>query len=721
MMSMRPEQRLIPFLVLMGLCFSLLFGRLYYLQAIKGEFYLKRSQSNFIQERVIKHNRGKILDSQNRLLVDNRLSYDLFVTFALLPDSLRSLRTIAAPLKLSREHVKDLNQELVLQAKARIDHEIPVVMDIDLATCKELSDVVRTKLIPGVSISRKDTLKKCSVSIDSSEFPSQSLAFNRVRDLLKMSEEELQEYWQKASKKAQGLARFKPIPLLSDIGFDAYARIENAISLGLLAGVTVVPAKRRRYIYDDLATHVIGFLNQVTVNELRDSNGNYRSGDYIGRKGIESSFENELRGQDGIERLVVDAKGRRFSEEWEEELLGSGRLKEPTAGLNLRLTLDADLQRYAQSLFGGISGSVVVMDVNTGFVKVMASFPTFDPNMIVSADNSKQLKELFNDKNRPFRNKAVQDHYPPGSTFKPVTAIAGLNKQIITPYYTHYCSGQYRIHKTMWRCYKREGHGNIALADALRVSCDNYFYELGHRLGLEYFSNVAAKLGFGQPTDISLAGETAGILPSVAYYRKRFGYVAPGFVVNMAIGQGDLSVSPIQLAVAYAALANGGAIVQPQLVEEVFDDEGKSIKHFSRVVKSTIADSSLDFAEIVNGLSHVTEPGGSAQSLMWKPEYADVARWIKANNIMVVGKTGTAQVVALSKLVKHLEDDKYERKDHAWFAGLFPKENPEIVVIVMTEHGGLGGATSAPVAVRLMKKWQEQNDSMVLGMRESDD
>lgn len=717
-MSLRPENRTTPFLILMGLCFFILFSRLYYLQVIRGEYYLKRSESNFIQERVIKHNRGKIIDSQNRVLVDNRLSYDLFVTFALLPDSLRSLRTIAAPLNLTKLQIQDLNQELVLQAKARFDQEIPVIIDGNIEICRDLRILVQSKLIPGINIVQNNTRKKCNISIDSSEFPSQSLASNRLRDLLKINENDFQELWQKANKKAQGLARFKPVPLMSDIGFDAYARIENAISLGLLAGVTVVPAKRRRYIYDDLATHVIGFLNQVSVDELRDNKNNYRSGDYIGRKGIEASFENELRGQDGIERLVVDAKGRRFSEEWEEELLGSTRQREPQAGKNVKLTIDADLQRYAQSIFGGISGSVIVMDVNTGFIKAMASFPSFDPNIIVSADNAKQLKELFNDKSRPFRNKAVQDHYPPGSTFKAITAIAGLNKQVITPYYTHYCSGQYRIHKTMWRCFKREGHGPIALAEALRVSCDNYFYELGHRLGLDYFSNIAAKLGFGQPTDITLSGETPGILPSTAYYRKRFGYVAPGFVVNMAIGQGDLSASPIQLAVAYAALANGGIILQPQLVEEIFDEEGKSVKHFSRVVKATIADSSLDFAEIVKGLSFVTEPGGSASSLMYKPEYLDIARWIKANNIRVTGKTGTAQVVSLSKAVEHsAKDVAYEQRDHAWFVGIFH----EIVVVVMTEHGGLGGATSAPVAVRLMKKWHEQNDSMVLGMRQGDD
>jgi penicillin-binding protein 2 len=716
-MSIRPEQKIGPFIWIIGVAFFVLFARLYYLQVIKGDQYLRRSESNFIQERVIKHNRGKILDSQNQVLVDNRLSYDLYITFALLPDSFRSLRAIGSALKMSKNDVAKINHEILLQSKERLNNSILLASDLSDRICNDVNEVIRSKMISGVSTVRNQINKKCELNIDVLEFPSTILANYRLRELLKISEPEFQEYWQRAQKKAQGLARFKPILLMSDIGFDSYSRIENAAALGLLAGVTVTPAKRRRYMYKDLGTHVVGFLNQVSIEELKAGNGIYRGGDYIGRKGVEAAFENELRGQDGIERLVVDAKGRRFSEEWERELLGADRIIEPKPGLNVKLSIDAELQRSAQDLFRGLSGSVVVMDVNTGFIKAMASFPSFDPNIIVGADNSKQLKELFSDKARPFRNKAIQDHYPPGSTFKPITAIAGLNRQLINPYTSHNCNGLFRLHQTTWRCYKREGHGVLTLRDALKHSCDSFFYDLGYRMGLDYLSTISAKLGFGQATEISLSGETSGILPSRSYYQKRLGYVAPGFVVNMAIGQGDLSVSPLQLAVSYAAIANGGTILKPQVVEEISDEEGLTIRRFDRIVKSTLSDSSLDFAEIMQGLSYVTE--GSASSLRYKPEYADIAKWIKANNLMIVGKTGTAQVVALSKDVKHAANAPYERQDHAWFVGLFPKENPEIVVVVMTEHGGLGGAASAPTAVRIMKKWHEKNNSMVLSMREA--
>jgi penicillin-binding protein 2 len=268
----------------------------------------------------------------------------------------------------------------------------------------------------------------------------------------------------------------------------------------------------------------------------------------------------------------------------------------------------------------------------------------------------------------------------------------------------------------MWRCFKREGHGPLQMVEALKVSCDSYFYELGHRMGLDALSEVAHQLGFGQKTDIGFAGETAGILPSKEYYKKRFGYVAPGFVVNMSIGQGDLSVSPIQMAMAYGAMANGGTVYKPQLVKEIINDQGEVIKRFEPQVKGSIADSALNFTEILHGLSFVTEPGGSAHSIRYKPEHADLAQWIKNENIVVVGKTGTAQVVKLSKLVKHVDPNSvpYEHRDHAWFVGVYPQHAPKIIVVVMTEHAsGTGGAISAPVTVRVMKKWHEKHQPLL--------
>lgn len=687
--------------------FLMLVGRLYYLQILRGSYYLERSESNFVQERAIKHSRGKILDSASNILVDNRLSYDLYVTLALLPDSSRSLRTLTAPLKPSRRELSDWTSEINSRAEHGINEPIILGESIPERECKNLENITRTEFITGVQFRSSYHMGNsvCQLAIEPLKFPSHKQTLSLLKSILVQND--LEPAWNKFLKKAVGLHRFQPTLLFSDIGYDAFARIENAISLGQLSGLNVVPSSRRFYVLNNFATHAIGFLNQVSVEDMKQD-PSYKSGDYMGRRGIEAAFEQDLRGVDGIERVVVDAKGRRYSESWEAGLLGEVRKIDPTPGHNVKLSIDSDLQRAAEEYFTGKSGSVVVMDVNTGFILASASFPSFNPNYIVAGENSGFIKQLLLDEERPFRNKVIQDHYSPGSTFKPFTAIAGLNKGLITPSYQHYCSGVYRIHKTMWRCFKREGHGPITLREALKVSCDNYFYELGHRLTLDSLAESADKLGFGQKTGIVLAGETSGILPNRPYYMKRFGYVAPGFVVNMSIGQGDLAVSPLQLASAYVALANGGTLYKPQLVSEVLSDDGTVLKKFDKEVVRSVGDNSKSYQEIIEGLSNVVSPGGSAAGLRWRPEMADIFKWIENNNMTIVGKTGTAQVVALSKKIDHLrpEEVEYKKRDHSWFVGVFPKEHPEIVIVVMTEHGGFG-TSSAPVALRLMKKYHE--------------
>lgn len=723
-MSVKAGQKINVFVAVVALSFFILVCRLYYLQIVQGDAYVQRSESNFIQERLIKHGRGRIFDSQGLALADNRLSYDVYITFSMLPDSQKNLREILKPFHVAKQDILTVKKDIEQRAEKDLDDVVVLKKNASLADCQAALEIARVKLISGLEIAQTTKQNKtlCDISVRVRDFPSTVETFNYLRVLLDANRDTLQEVWQKASKKAQGLGRFKPHLLLADVGFDAYARIENAISLGKLAGISVVPSQRRRYGHKDLATHAVGLLNQVSIADIQEHPGLYRSGDFIGRNGVEGSFEDTLRGRDGIERVVVDAKGRRFDEAREDRLLGKDRIIEPIAGNNVRLSIDTDLQRVAQEYFLGQAGSVVVSEVDTGFILAMASFPSFDPNVLASADNAKFFRELLSDKLRPLRNKAIQDHYAPGSIFKPMTALAGLSRKLITPTSSHYCSGSYKIHKTVWRCFKREGHGPLQMVEALKVSCDSYFYELGHRMGLDSLSEVAGLLGFGQKTDIDLTGETPGILPSKEYYKKRFGYVAPGFVVNMSIGQGDLSVSPIQMAMAYGAIANGGIVYKPQLVREVFNDQGDVIKAFEPKVRASVADTKLDFHEILHGLSFVTEPGGSAHGIRYKPEHAELAQWLKNENIMVVGKTGTAQVVKLSKSVKHVnpEDVPYEHRDHAWFVAVYPKESPKIVIVVMTEHAmGTGGAISAPVALRIMKKWHEKNQGSVMARGDS--
>lgn len=694
------------FLYVIFIAFFALVARLYYLQIIKGSFYLRRSESNFIQDRALKHSRGKISDANGKTLVDNRLSYDIYVTFALLPDSLKNLSKLLAPLSITRNYLSDIDRELLGRAANNIDENLLIAENIDKKTYTKIKEIVRINMISGVILS-KDSQDKGSLWVNTIRFPSHTQAKNKLASIVGSSSD-IDSMWSKARGKSRGLGRFSPTILLSDIGFDSYTKIENAISMGWLSGISVISSKRRRYLNGHSASHVIGFVNQVSIDDLKNNKGLYRGGDYIGRNGIEATQEDLLRGEDGVEKVVVDAKGRRFDSLWEDSLLGSDRYKEPISGSNMKLSIDLELQKAAEELFTSSSGSVVVVDVNTGFVLALASFPSFDPNNIVKGD-AKYFSQLINNKMRPLRNKAVQDHYSPGSIFKPITAIAGLSNHIITPSYRHFCTGRYSIARTTWRCFRRWGHKEIDLKRAIAVSCDSYFYELGHKLGLELLSSAARNLGFGAKTDISLIGESEGILPTKDYYSKRFGYVAPGFAVNMAIGQGDLSVTPLQMAMAYSAIANGGAILKPQLIREITGADGKLIKRFTPKVKFKLKESEATLSEILLGMSSVASPYGSASIVMRNKEFVDIKQWINEEGITIVGKTGTAQVVKLSKSVLHVdvEDVPYHLRDHAWFVGLYPNKKPQIAIVVMTEHGGYGGATSAPTAIRLMKKWHE--------------
>lgn len=710
-MSKKTDNKIKIFFVLILLSFFILFLRLYFLQIIKGDYYVQRSESNFIQERVIKHSRGKIFDRFGNVLADNRKAYDLYLTFAMMPDSTKILRTLSNHLGLNRNDIRIINKQIDNAINSKLKKEIILGEKISHRDCKNINDIIRTQMIDGVlvRISKQGGQGFCDVFLDAFNFPSPHQVFERLSNLLSLEKEKLWEEWQKAKRKALGLGRFKPTLFLADIGFDSYAKVENAISTGFLSGVTVIPSQRRRYIEKDFAVQTIGYVNQVLVEEIRQKDSFYKSGDFIGRNGLEASYENYLRGQDGIERLMVDAKGRRFSESWEKELLGDERILKPVSGFSLRLSIDRDLQKAAQEYFLGQSGSVIVLDIETGLILALASFPKYDANLIVSSDNTDYVKKLLNDKLKPLRNKAIQDHYAPGSTFKVFTAISGLENHLIAPNTRTYCSGLYKLHKTQWRCFKREGHGFIALTESLKASCDGYFYDLGYRLGLANLSATSLVLGFGNKTGIDLVGEIPGILPSNEYYKKRLGFTPPGAVVNMAIGQGDITVTPIQLAVAYAAIANGGKILKPQLVQEILDENGNIIKTFEPQVKQDISDISFAFTDILQGLSNVSEPGGTASSLRYKPEFSDIASWLNREKISLMGKTGTAQVVKLAKHIKHLEakDVSYEQRDHAWFVGIFPPKKPQIVLVGMAEHEGLGGAMAAPTIARLMKKYQE--------------
>jgi len=698
--------------VIAAVVMSVLVGRIYLLQVIRGDLYREKSESNFVQERRIAHNRGAMLDQTGTVLVDNRPSHDVYMTVAFLPDSLRGVQLIASHLELSTDEARALDRS-VIAAVEQEDDRVVVRERVAADVCADLERALSRQEIDGVVIVHDplDVDRGCLVLVRAREFPSRAAVFRRLRELVGFTIEEMTALLDVANKKARGLGRFKPTLLIEDTGFDAYARVEAEVALGRLPGIDVVDSKRRRYRHGVFATHLLGFTNELSATELEAKKADgYRLGDRVGRRGIEGAFESTLRGTDGILRVVVDAKGRRRETPWAASLLGDDARIEPIAGQDLVLTIDARMQRAAEESFLGLAGSVVAIDAHTGSVLAMASFPTYDPNDVTGPRSGKAWARLVADPLRPLTFKAIQDHYAPGSTWKAVTAIAGLREKLITPTTVKGCAGSFRLGRAMWRCYARGGHGPIALLKALQASCDTYFYSLGYELGPDRLADTARLLGFGTPTGVGIDREIPGIVPDRAYYVRHHGAYTPGLVVNTGIGQGDLAVTPIQLAVAYAAIVNGGHVVKPQLVAEVRSPDGTPVEHFAPKIVREVGLEPTVLTSVKDSLSHVMEGGGTAAGLLWRKDLPELSRWLRESGIKIGGKTGTAQVVRLSKDVDHVkpEDVPYEQRDNAWFVGFAPVENPEIVVVTMTEHGGFGGSMSAPVTAAVMKVYFEE-------------
>jgi penicillin-binding protein 2 len=707
-----PASRFTVASLLAAAVMAVLIGRIYLLQVIRGDIYRAKSESNFIQERRIAHNRGAMLDQTGRVLVDNRPSHDVYMTLAFLPDSAHGVRIIRDAIGLSSEEASALDKSL-LAAVDLPDDRIMVRDHIDADRCAALEQAVTKSDIDGVVVvyDPLDAARGCLVLARARAFPSRAAVFRRLRDLLGLAPDEMADYVEKAGKKARGLGRFKPTLLIEDTGFDGYARVEAEVALGRLPGIDVVDSKRRRYRHGVFAPHLLGFTNELSAIELEAKKADgYRLGDRVGRRGIEAAFEKTLRGQDGIQRVVVDAKGRRRETPWAASLLGDDAREDPVSGHDLVLTIDERMQRTAETSFLGLAGSVVAIDAKTGFVLALASFPTFDPNDVTGARGGKAWAKLIQDPLRPLTFKAIQDHYAPGSTWKAVTAIAGLREKLITPSTVKMCPGSFRLGRAMWRCYARGGHGPIALLKALQASCDTYFYSLGYELGPDRLADTARLLGFGAPTGIGIDREIPGIVPDRAYYVRHHGAYTPGLVVNTGIGQGDLAVTPLQLAVAYAAIVNGGSVMRPQVVSEVREANGALVlRHDPVEVRHVDLDPAV-LTAVKDSLSHVMEGGGTAAGLMWRRDMPELSKWLRESGIRIGGKTGTAQVVRLSKDVDHVkpEDVPYEQRDNAWFVGFAPVENPEIIVVTMTEHGGFGGSMSAPVTAAVMKTFFEE-------------
>lgn len=519
--------------------------------------------------------------------------------------------------------------------------------------------------------------------------------FPRFAQYLGLSRDE-RERLEARIRQADGPRRDQQILVRADIDRETLAILET--HRDELAGVTVIAVPVRTYPFGQLAAHAIGFLNEVSPEDLRNHPGeDYRPGDRIGRTGIERAWESILRGRRGWVRVDRDHRGVILSTRDEIARFGPDRRQEPVPGRDLVLTLDMELMRAIERAFrqrNYPSGAAVVVDVHTGRVLALYSRPSIDPNIMSSGLSPALVREIDENPYRPRIDKAIYEDYFPGSTFKPFTALAALAANLVDPRARNTCRGRYVLGRRVFRCAHGHVHGPVDLHEALVQSCNVYFYQLAETVTMDRIAQMAFDFGMGRRTGIGINQEATGFIPTRAWYAQRYpGQFRIGFTLNTAIGQGNTRVTVLQLALAYAALANGGTLFVPQLVERVQAPDGTTLQVFPPVVRRrvNVAQVHLDLiAAALRGV--VAERLGTAHN-------SDIPE------VEIAGKTGTAQV---SRLAQRGEDPRrawFASRDHAWFAAFAPYRNPEIAVVVFIEHGGSGGSEAAPVAAQIIRDY----------------
>lgn len=490
-----------------------------------------------------------------------------------------------------------------------------------------------------------------------------SLAF--AANILDRDEEGLGESLQRY----RGVPRDVPVLLAEELELNQVALFEVAIPEH--PEFEIAATRRRLYRYGDQMAHLLGYLSEPTAAE-QERDPTLVAGDMIGRSGVEQLRDRELRGTAGERTVVVDSRGR---------VAASGDVDrtDAQAGESVTLTIDLELQQEAQKLLEGKVGSIVALDPRDGAVRAMVSSPSFDPNGFAGRLNQEDWERIVGAPNKPLQNRAIHNAYPPGSVFKIAMAVAALADGLIDPNEEVYCGGSTRLYDRRWRCWQARGHGRLDLRGALQHSCDIYFYRQGRKMGIERIARYARMLGLGRRTGIELPAEREGLVPDPEWSLTSRGLPwYPGETISVAIGQGPVLTSPLQIAVMTAAVANGGFLVQPHVLEGG-----------ARPPEPTGVDADV-IAFVTEALANVVADG--------------TGRSASTPIVQVAGKTGTAQVIAQATWTRS-EDLPFEHGDHAWFTSYAPVEAPELVVVVFVEHGGRGSEAAAPLARRMVETY----------------
>lgn len=485
---------------------------------------------------------------------------------------------------------------------------------------------------------------------------------------------------QKIRKDLKNKRRFIPIKLKDNLNWDEVSKI--LLHAPDLPGVEIDEGLSRYYPYADIYAHVLGYVGPVSDKDKKDNPLYMVPGFKIGKSGLERYFDYKLQGKGGTIKLEVNAYGRVMSE------IERNNGEE---GESLTLTLDARLQQAAYEAFGEESGAAVVLNVRTGEILALVSTPSFDPNLFTNGISYKHWNALLNNERTPLVNKAVSGQYSPGSTFKVVVALAALEAGVINLNTRFNCTGGLDVGNIRFHCWRHSGHGSLNVVEALKHSCDIFFYETAMKLGIDKIHDMAVKLGMGNVLEVGLDNEKAGIIPTKAWKKARFGTAwTHGDAANSGIGQGYVLVTPLQLATMLARVVNGGYAVQPTFIKP-------TEKELAKIKRLDISTKNIEIVkrsmfEVVNGA------GGTAGRARFNIDGA-----------LMGGKTGTTQVRRISMKERSsgiLRDEQlpWRLRNHALFIGFTPVDNPRYAVAVIVEHGSSGSGVAAPIASKILQK-----------------
>jgi len=467
---------------------------------------------------------------------------------------------------------------------------------------------------------------------------------------------------------------YLPVTIAQDVGIDKVTVIEE--QKPHLTGVNVHVRALRNYVYNDYAAHMLGYVGRITAKEydtLKDQG--YLPNDVIGKTGIEKTYDGQLGGKSGAMQIQVNNRGLK------DKILSA---RKPIIGNDLYLTIDSRLQDVVETELAEKTGAIVVMNPKNGNILAYASKPSFDPNVFLRSNNRKDIGKLLTDKRRPLIDRVISGLYSPGSVFKIIVALTAIETKTINAGSRFYCPGYFMLGKARFNCWRKYGHGTLTLINALKYSCNVFFYKVGMQLGSTAISEGAKKFLLGQKTGIALPYEKKGMVPSPAWKKrvKKRSWMG-GDTANFSIGQGFLLVTPIQVASFVSAIANGGIVYKPQIIHKIVRPKGKEIT-ITPQVRTDIHADAKNLAIIKKGMYQVVnERDGSGHKAYVK-------------DLAVCGKTGTVEY-----------GSRDNEKNHAWFAGYAPEKQPEICVVVLVEAAKSGGVDAAPIAQKIFKRYYD--------------